>query len=171
MTGINKQKKILAVSSSGGHWVQLMRLRPAWDDCTTSYLTTEVTYKADVLSYASERGLQQPAFYTTVLASRWSKLKLLRQLFEVMYIVLRVRPDIIISTGASLGFFAFKIGQLIGAKTIWVDSIANVEQISLTGEKVKNCSDVWLTQWPHLAETDPKNTTKEKKPEFWGASL
>lgn len=171
MADINTQKKILAVSSSGGHWVQLMRLRPAWDGCTTSYLTTEAAYKTDVLNYASERGLQTPAFYTTVLASRWSKLKLLRQLFEVMYVVLRVRPNIIISTGASLGFFAFKIGQLIGAKTIWVDSIANVEQISLTGEKVKNCSDVWLTQWPHLAGAEPNSTAKEKKPEFWGTSL
>lgn len=171
MAVINQQKNILAVSSSGGHWVQLMRLRPAWDNCTTSYLTTEAAYKNDVTSYAHERGLQTPAFYTTVLASRWSKLKLLRQLFEVTYVVLRVRPDIIISTGASLGFFAFKIGRLIGAKTIWVDSIANVEQISLTGEKVKNCSDVWLTQWPHLAEKDSEDNTKQKKPEYWGASL
>ena len=84
---------------------------------------------------------------------------------------MRVRPDVIISTGASLGFFAFKAGQLMGSKTIWVDSIANVEQISLTGKKVKNCSDVWLTQWEHLASQDQEINSESKKPEFWGASL
>ena len=167
----DKRKKILAVSSSGGHWVQLMRLRPAWDSCSVSYLTTEAAYKADVTSYAADRRLETPAFYTTVLASRWTKLKLIRQLFEVLYVVIRVRPDVIISTGASLGFFAFKVGQLIGAKTIWIDSIANVEQISLTGEKVKSCSNVWLTQWPHLATDKSDQSGKAEKPEFWGASL
>lgn len=171
MSKTDKPKKLLAVSSSGGHWVQLMRLRPAWDNCTVSYLTTEADYKTDVIDYASERGLETPAFYTTVLASRWTKLKLLRQLFEVLYVVLRVRPDVIISTGASLGFFAFKAGQLMGAKTIWVDSIANVEQISLTGEKVKSCSNVWLTQWPHLAANKKDDPAMREKPDFWGASL
>lgn len=171
MTSADKPKKLLAVSSSGGHWVQLMRLRPAWDNCTVSYLTTEEAYKADVTSYAADRKLETPAFYTTILASRWTKLKLLRQLFEVLYVVIRVRPDVIISTGASLGFFAFKAGQLLGAKTIWVDSIANVEQISLTGEKVKNCSNVWLTQWSHLAAEKADEEAAREKPEFWGASL
>jgi len=165
------KKKVLAVSSSGGHWVQLMRLRPAWDDCKAYYLTTESAYVTDVINYADERGLDQPEFFTTVLASRWTKLKLLRQLFEVLYVVLRVRPDVIISTGASLGFFAFKAGRLLGAKTIWVDSIANVEEMSLTGKKVKNSSDVWLTQWQHLSTGKDETTDSIKKPQYWGASL
>lgn len=163
-------KKILAVSSSGGHWVQLMRLRPAWDDCTVSYLTTEADYEADITGYSQEKQLPQPKFFTTVVATRWNKLMLLRQLFEVFFIVLKVRPDVIISTGASIGYFAFKAGKILGAKTIWVDSIANVEQMSMGGMKTQNCADIWLTQWPHLASEETENA-ENRKPQFWGAVL
>lgn len=164
------KKKILAVSSSGGHWIQLMRLRPAWDDCTVFYLTTEADYEADVTEYSFEKQLPQPQFFTTVVATRWNKLMLLRQLFEVLFIVLKVRPDVIISTGASIGYFAFKAGKLLGAKTIWVDSIANVEQISMGGMKTRDCADIWLTQWPHLASKETENT-KNRQPKFWGSVL
>jgi hypothetical protein len=43
------------------------------------------------------------------------------------------------------------MGKFLGAKTIWLDSIANVEHISMSGEKVRGFTDLWLTQWPHLA--------------------
>jgi hypothetical protein len=40
---------------------------------------------------------------------------------------------------------------MIGAKTIWLDSMANVECLSLSGQKIKGHADLWLTQWDHLA--------------------
>ena len=67
-------------------------------------------------------------------------------------VVLRVRPDVVISTGAAPGFFALRFGKLLGARTVWVDSIANAEQMSLAGELARPYSDLWLTQWPHVAE-------------------
>ena len=70
---------------------------------------------------------------------------------RVLWLFLRLRPAVVISTGAAPGYFAIRFGKLLGARTIWVDSIANVEQISMTGELVRKYSDLWLTQWPHLA--------------------
>jgi hypothetical protein len=58
---------------------------------------------------------------------------------------------VIISTGAAPGYFAVRLGRLLGAKSIWLDSIANVERVSMTGELVGPKADLWLTQWPHLA--------------------
>ncbi|WP_220347888.1 hypothetical protein [Alkalilimnicola ehrlichii] len=45
-------------------------------------------------------------------------------------------------------------GKLLGAKTIWVDSLANAEQLSVSGAKVRRFADLWLTQWEHLAAPD-----------------
>jgi hypothetical protein len=42
----------------------------------------------------------------------------------------------------------------MGSKTIWIDSIANVESMSMTGQKVGRFADMWLTQWPHLARPE-----------------
>ena len=41
-----------------------------------------------------------------------------------------------------------------GAKTGWVDSVANAEELSLAGKKVSKIADVWLTQWPEVASED-----------------
>ena len=160
---VSRTAKILAVSSSGGHWVQLMRMRPAWDGLDVAYLTTEASYRDQVDQYASDRGLARPRFHTCILATRWQKLRLLRQLLQILLVLLRERPDVIISTGAAAGFFALRLGKLIGARTIWVDSIANAGEMSLSGKKAKSCADAWLTQWPDLAGDDG--------PDHWGSVL
>jgi hypothetical protein len=68
--------------------------------------------------------------------------------------VLRERPDVVLSTGAAPGFFALLFGRLLGARTIWLDSIANIEELSMSGRMARRHADLWLTQWPHLARPD-----------------
>ena len=46
---------------------------------------------------------------------------------------MRLRPDVVITTGAAPGYFAVRIGKLLGARVVWVDSIANAEELSLSG--------------------------------------
>jgi UDP-N-acetylglucosamine:LPS N-acetylglucosamine transferase len=70
---------------------------------------------------------------------------------RVAVILLVERPDVIVSTGAAPGYFALRLGKFLGLRTIWVDSIANVERLSLSGQRVGRFADLWLTQWPHLA--------------------
>lgn len=164
-----RKKRILAVSSSGGHWVQLMRLRPSWDHCEATYLTTEKEYEKEVIRYNQENDLPDSAFYLTVVASRWQKFKLLRQLLDILLVIIRVRPEYIISTGAAPGYFALRLGKFIGAKTIWVDSIANVEELSMSGQKIRNNADVCLTQWPQVAEESKDD--KRDPVQFWGSVL
>ena len=137
-----KPKRILAVASSGGHWVQLLRLRPAFDGCDVAFLTTDPGHRAEV---ASAR------FYTVKDANRWNKVALAQSALKVLWILLRERPDIVISTGAAPGYFALRFGKLLGARVAWIDSIANVEELSMSGRMAGAFADLCLTQWPHLA--------------------
>jgi hypothetical protein len=66
----------------------------------------------------------------------------------------RERPDVVISTGAAPGYIAIRLGRLLGARTMWIDSIANVEEMSLSGSKALRCAGLCLTQWEHLARPD-----------------
>ena len=75
----------------------------------------------------------------------------------------RVRPDAVITTGAAPGYFALRLGRLFGARTIWIDSMANAEELSLSGQKARRHADLWLTQWEHLAKPDG--------PQFLGSVL
>ena len=89
--------------------------------------------------------------YAIIDATAWNKFKLLYQAFQVLVILLRERPEVVISTGAAPGYFALRMAKLLGANTIWIDSIANVDSMSRSGGQVGAYADLWLTQWPHLA--------------------
>jgi UDP-N-acetylglucosamine:LPS N-acetylglucosamine transferase len=143
--------RVLAVASGGGHWIQLLRLRPAWEGCSVTYVTTSAGFGEALASEARSQGIAAPSFACVVEANRWQKLRLVRQVVQLLIIILRVRPDVVITTGAAPGYFALRLGRLLGARTAYVDSIANAEVLSLSGQKAGRFADVWLTQWEDLA--------------------
>lgn len=149
-----ERKKVLAVASGGGHWIQLLRLVPAFTDCKVVFATVREAYRSDVPGHK---------FYAVCDSTRRTKIRLLRTAAKLLWILCKERPDVIVSTGAAPGYFAVLMGKLIGVKTVWVDSIANVDQLSLSGMLAGRYSDLWLTQWPHLAS--------EGGPYFRGAVL
>lgn len=149
-----KPPRVLAIASGGGHWVQLLRLRPAWEGATVTYASTVAGYRQEV---------QPHRFHTVRDASRWNKFALAIQALQVAMLVLRVRPNVIVSTGASVGYFAVRVGRLIGARAVWVDSIANAEELSMTAQLAGPHVTAWFTQWPELA--------KPNGPECHGAVL
>jgi len=58
---------------------------------------------------------------------------------------------VVITTGSlPLAIFCF-LGKLFGARIVWIDSIANVEKLSLSGSFVRRFADLFLTQWPEIA--------------------
>ena len=136
------RKKILAVASGGGHWIQLRRMMPAFEDHTIVYVTTYASYRDSVAGHT---------FHTVRDANLNDKLGLFKMAWQLVKIIDQERPDVIISTGAAPGYFAIRIGKVFQARTIWVDSIANAEVLSTSGAKIGKHVDLWLTQWPHLA--------------------
>lgn len=146
-------KKVLAVASGGGHWVQLLRLQPAFEGCDVTFVSTIKDYRKDVSA----------PFHKVTDANIWEKPKLARMFLEMAWLVIRIRPDVVVTTGAAPGLAAIMCGRLIGAKTVWLDSIANSEVLSNSGQQARRWASAWLTQWPHLSQ--------EGGPGHWGAVL
>ncbi len=142
---MSEAKRVLAVASGGGHWVQLLRLRQAWAGADVAYVTVQASYEAQV---PGER------FYCVTDATRWDRLKLIWMVLQIAWVVLRERPDVVITTGAAPGVAALRVGKWLGARTVWVDSIANVQSMSMSGRKVRGFADLWLSQWPDVADRE-----------------
>lgn len=149
-----EKRRVLAVASGGGHWVQLQRLRPALESHDVAFVTTHKGYTAEAAPHR---------FHVVNDASRNRKLGLVLLAFRMLVILLRERPDVVVTTGAAPGYMAIRLGRLIGCRTIWIDSIANADKMSMAGQLVRPYADLWLTQWPHLASPDG--------PQFMGAVL
>lgn len=134
--------RLLAVASGGGHWEQLMQLR---DVLGKFALTIAVTDP----SFARHDGFPDP--YVIADSNRSTPLAALRSLTDAFSTVFKVRPHCIVTTGALPGFWCLVAGRLVGAKTIWLDSIANSERLSFCGRLSRLVAHHRLTQWEHLA--------------------
>ncbi|MDO6454350.1 UDP-N-acetylglucosamine--LPS N-acetylglucosamine transferase [Neptunomonas phycophila] len=141
---MNKKVKLLAVSSSGGHWIQLNRLKNVFEKYDTVFACTDPSLKSTV----------KGKFYSLHDANMWDKLGLVKLFLQSMWLILKIRPDVVISTGAAPGFFCIVVAKVFRKKTIWLDSIANAEEMSLAGKKIKPFADVWLTQWPEIEKAN-----------------
>lgn len=146
-------RRVLAVGSGGGHWVQLLRLQAAFEGLDTHWMTTKAGYAKDV----KERLWVVPDANLTRL---WAMCRLF---VSVGWIMIRLRPAFVVTTGAAPGLAAVIWGRLLGARTVWIDSIANAEELSGSGVHARRFAHVWLTQWEHLA--------KPGGPAFWGSVL
>jgi UDP-N-acetylglucosamine:LPS N-acetylglucosamine transferase len=147
--------RILAISSGGGHWAEMRRIMPAFHGMDVSFASTRPQYASDAHG--------RPYYHFSDF-SRFNKRGALRAAIEIFRIVLIVRPQVVISTGSAPTLLALGFGRLLfGARTIWIDSIANVERLSNSGMLARYAADIWLTQWEHLATA--------KGPHYWGAVL
>jgi UDP-N-acetylglucosamine:LPS N-acetylglucosamine transferase len=153
--------RVLAISSQGGHWVQLLRLRPALERSEIVWASTDSELRHDV---PGDR------FEVVRDSNRWSKLDLIRSAISVLAVILRTRPDVVVSTGAAPGYFAIRFAKLLGARTLWIDSIANSSQLSLSGERALRVADVTLVQWPEL-ESGAPDGPDARRPRYAGAVL
>ena len=138
-------KKILAISSGGGHWKELLRVLPGFESYEVVFATVDSAYRHDVSG---------SRLYQVTDSCQWDRGALLKTFLEVLWVVVKERPAVVFSTGAAPGFFGLFWGKLLGARTIWLDSVANVDRLSLSGRLARRFADLWLTQWPHLACED-----------------
>jgi UDP-N-acetylglucosamine:LPS N-acetylglucosamine transferase len=150
-----RRQKLLAVSSGGGHWVQLCRLIPAFADCDVVYASTDP---------APPAALRGAAYHCIPDASQRDRLTFAPLAARMTRILLAERPDVVLSTGAAPGLVALALGKtLLRSRTIWIDSIANVSQLSTSGRLARPVADAWLTQWAHLS--------RPEGPGHWGAVM
>lgn len=71
--------------------------------------------------------------------------------FNILGILLKERPAAIVTTGAAPGLLTIILGRMTGIKTIWVDSVANVQTMSACGKLARKFATHVYTQWPGLA--------------------
>jgi UDP-N-acetylglucosamine:LPS N-acetylglucosamine transferase len=118
-------------------------MTPAFEGHDVAYLTTDPGHRSEVGT---------ARFHVVKDANRWNKLALLLCALKILWVLLRERPTVVISTGAAPGYLAIRFARLLKARTLWIDSVANVEELSMSGRMASQAADLCLTQWPHLAD-------------------
>jgi UDP-N-acetylglucosamine:LPS N-acetylglucosamine transferase len=142
---LSKSKRVLAVASNGGHWEQIMLLSDAFEGAEVFYACTE---------YDQAKRYNLKEFFEIKDYNQSEPFKVIMGFSETFKLLRSVRPDVVISTGAAPGLLCIVWGRILGAKTIWVDSIANSERLSLSGRLALYVAHLVITQWEHLASEE-----------------
>lgn len=132
-----------------------MLVAAAFTECDVSFVTTEP-------KLGERDGVALAGVITD--ANRGNPLSIVRSFWDAFAIVRRERPDIVISTGALPGLACLVAGRLRGARTIWLDSMANFETMSASGRLALPFASLRLTQSEGLARRSRLAT-------YWGALL
>ena len=123
---------------------QLLRLAEGWKGHNAFGVTTS--------NVVTERLKNYGRVYVVGECNRKHPLRVTKVFLYCIRIILRERPNVVISTGAAVGCITCFLAKLIGAKIVWIESITNVERLSLSGRMVRYIADLFLVQWSHLAD-------------------
>ena len=146
-------KKVLFISSTGGHLNELLQLEPLFKKYD-SYLITEKTNiniklktkykKTYFLIYGTKNS---PFIYI---------FKLLINCFISLFLYLKIRPKVIITTGTHTAGPMCCIGKIFGSKIIYIETIANINTKTATGKLIYMIADLFIVQWESMLKLYPK---------------
>lgn len=145
--------KILLISSSGGHFKQLMRIFQVIRDKNCDI---------KIVSVKKEDTKDKADYFITEIAR--NPINFVKNKIESFNLIKKLKPDLIISTGAGTALNTCIFGKLFfDSKILFIDSVTRVKDLSLTGKIIYNLrlADKFLVQWPKLKERYPRA-------EYWG---
>ena len=144
--------KLVAGASTGGHVNELLILLKAaeglWPVSPTAYVTT---MEVGAGAFASHG-------VPVLVIGEGDRTKPFRSigvLFRALLAALKLRPDVVVTTGSMpLALFCFW-SRLLGARIVWIDSVAQVERMSMSGRFARRFANLVLVQWPDVAAATP----------------
>ena len=150
------QLRVLVTVVSGGMlWQSQSLMDKLGDDFEYSWVTAVDDYRT-VRGRFPDRNVEVMPFpsSTGLVTARQKLLAPIFSLWRAARLVFRLRPDAIVSLGTCLAIPLFVWGRLSGARTVFIESVTRVTQLSRTGRIILalRLADRFYVQWPDLAD-------------------
>ena len=148
---MNKQKKvkICFVASSGGHYEQLMMLKPLMDKYDSFVLTEWTEYNAEIKGvktyYLKQVNRKEQTFFWRMIKNSILSLK----------IFLKEKPDLVICTGVLATIPMCLVAKAARKKLIYIESFAKVNSPTETGKLLYRFADQFYVQWESMKKFYP----------------
>ena len=147
-------KRVLFISSTGGHFNELMQLESMFSKYDY-HIITEKTKSNLKLKNQHPRRVNY-LIYGTKDHMLTYPFKLLANCFKSLYFYFKIRPQYIITTGAHTAGPMCCIGKLFGSKIIYIETFANIHTKTITGKLIYKFADLFVVQWKSMLKLYPK---------------
>jgi UDP-N-acetylglucosamine:LPS N-acetylglucosamine transferase len=135
---------LLLVASSGGHLLELLELAGDLESGARHWVTFDKPDAHVLLAGESVTFAYSPT-------NRHIG-NLIRNFLLAGRLMFRLRPDAVVTTGAGVGVPFLYAARALGKRAIYVESLARVRRLSLSGRLVYPIVTDFFVQWPELAD-------------------
>ncbi len=144
------RNKLCFAASSGGHYEQLLMLKPLMQKYDSFIVTERTEYQMC--------DAEIPTYYLSQINRRepLCLLKLAVNAFRSARILRKEQPEAVISTGVLATIPICLLAKLTRRKLIYIESFAKVTSPTLTGKLLYRFADRFYVQWPQMCEVYPK---------------
>jgi UDP-N-acetylglucosamine:LPS N-acetylglucosamine transferase len=143
----NAHVDVLLVCSPGGHLLQLLALRDAWQGRGHAWVTEPTSDTRSLL-------VDEQVYYTKANSER-SVRELVHNLRLAWRLLGELRPAVVLTTGAAVSVPFAWLGRLRGARVVHVESLTRVHRLSLSGRLITPVAHRVYVQWPELRDRVP----------------
>lgn len=149
-----KKKKVLFISSTGGHLTELLQLKPLFSKYDYHIITEKDKTNKDLKNKYKERISYLP--YGT--RSHFFKYIFiyLFLILKTIYLYFKIRPKVIITTGTHTAGPMCYLGKIFGSKIIYIETFANINKKTATGKLIYPIADLFIVQWEEMLKLYPK---------------
>lgn len=148
------KKKVLFISSTGGHFSELMQLKPMFNKYDYYIITEKDKTNIDFKKIYGKRMFFLPYGTRSKIFSYIFKYFFL--CLKTIYLYIRIRPRYIVTTGTHTAVPMCYLGKIFGSKIIFIETYANSETKTLSGKMVYPISDLFIVQWKEMLKLYPK---------------
>lgn len=147
-------KRVLFISSTGGHLSEMLQLKELFDKYDY-YIVTEKT-KSNIKLKQKYKDRISYLVYGTKDHLLSYPFKLLYNCFKSLFLYFKIHPDYIITTGAHTAGPMCCLGKIFGSKIIYIETFANMRTKTVTGRLIYLFADKFIVQWESMKDLYPK---------------
>ena len=145
--------KVLLVCSSGGHFKASQQLQPFWSSCERIWVTFRSKTTEEFLTGSANHPSER--VYWAYSPTNRNLPNLFRNLILAFRVILKHRPDVVLTTGAGVAVPFLIMGRLFGSQTVFIESITRVTSLSLSARLTRPFLNKLYVHWPQLQRRYP----------------
>ena len=146
-------KKVMFISSTGGHLTELLEMSDLFKDYDTSIVTEKT--KSNMYLKDKYKNVYYLVYGTKSHIFTYF-FKFIFNIFKSFYLFLKIRPDVVVTTGTHTAVSMCYIAKLFRKKVIFIETLANRNTKTMAGKLVYPIADYFLVQWKSMLELYPK---------------
>lgn len=128
---------ICLVSSSGGHWEQLQKLKPLIEKYDGFLVTEKTQFEAEANYFMMQTDLKDKRMFPKMIVNGC----------RALTIWMKEKPDFVVTTGTIVAYPFYLLAVITHKKFVFIETFGRADMPTVAGKRMEKHSDLFIVQW------------------------